>query len=237
MSNLDVAASGPAINTRFYRAVWRWHFYAGLFVIPFLLMLALTGAFMMIYSDVTNELGWAPNVEATGKPQPVSAQAKAAVAAVPDGKLLTYIAPRAENKPAYFEVGTDEATYAVAVDPFSNKVLANSDERSTWRNKAEKIHDSVMLGTFGRYVVEAAASLIFILIATGLYLWWPRDRGFSRLFVPDLSRKGRALWRELHGSIGAWSAIVLGLFVLSGLAWTDVWGGKMVQPWSSHCAG
>jgi len=29
---------------RFYRAVWRWHFYAGLFVLPFIAWLALTGA-------------------------------------------------------------------------------------------------------------------------------------------------------------------------------------------------
>jgi hypothetical protein len=26
-----------------YRTIWRWHFYAGLFVIPFILMLSVTG--------------------------------------------------------------------------------------------------------------------------------------------------------------------------------------------------
>ncbi len=30
-------------SNRFYRTVWRWHFYAGLFVIPFMLILAITG--------------------------------------------------------------------------------------------------------------------------------------------------------------------------------------------------
>ena len=29
---------------KLYRAIWRWHFYAGLFVVPFILLLALTGA-------------------------------------------------------------------------------------------------------------------------------------------------------------------------------------------------
>lgn len=32
-----------ALNNRFYRTVWRWHFYAGLFVIPFMLILGVTG--------------------------------------------------------------------------------------------------------------------------------------------------------------------------------------------------
>lgn len=26
-----------------YRTLWRWHFYAGLFVMPFLIVLAITG--------------------------------------------------------------------------------------------------------------------------------------------------------------------------------------------------
>jgi len=31
-------------QTGFHRTVWRWHFYAGLFVIPFILILSATGA-------------------------------------------------------------------------------------------------------------------------------------------------------------------------------------------------
>lgn len=31
-------------SSRFYRSVWRWHFYAGLFVIPFMMVLAITGS-------------------------------------------------------------------------------------------------------------------------------------------------------------------------------------------------
>lgn len=31
----------------FYRAAWRWHFYAGVFVTPFLLLLTLTGLVML----------------------------------------------------------------------------------------------------------------------------------------------------------------------------------------------
>ena len=38
-----------AANSRLYRAVWRWHFYAGLYVIPFLLMLAVTGFFGLCF--------------------------------------------------------------------------------------------------------------------------------------------------------------------------------------------
>ena len=38
----DIARS-ESTSTDFYRAVWRWHFYAGLLVLPFLIILSVTG--------------------------------------------------------------------------------------------------------------------------------------------------------------------------------------------------
>ena len=37
---------GGGVN-KFYFAAWRWHFYAGLYVIPFFIMLAVTGLMML----------------------------------------------------------------------------------------------------------------------------------------------------------------------------------------------
>ncbi|MGX1801745.1 PepSY domain-containing protein, partial [Brevundimonas naejangsanensis] len=33
----------PDMMSGAYRAVWRWHFYAGVLVMPFLMLLTLTG--------------------------------------------------------------------------------------------------------------------------------------------------------------------------------------------------
>ncbi|CAN0580383.1 unnamed protein product, partial [Ectocarpus sp. 12 AP-2014] len=35
-----------------YRAVWRWHFYAGLLVLPFLITLAVTGGIYLFRDEV-----------------------------------------------------------------------------------------------------------------------------------------------------------------------------------------
>ena len=35
-----------------YRTIWRWHFYAGLFCIPFVLWLALTGSIYLFKPQV-----------------------------------------------------------------------------------------------------------------------------------------------------------------------------------------
>jgi uncharacterized iron-regulated membrane protein len=41
----------------------------------------------------------------------------------------------------------------------------------------------------------------------------------------------------LHGVVGIWLSLFLVLFLISGLAWADIWGGKMVQAWSQFPAG
>src|SRR3546814_4373958 len=38
------AMTSHARRQAIYATIWRWHFYAGLFVIPFVLLLAVTGA-------------------------------------------------------------------------------------------------------------------------------------------------------------------------------------------------
>ena len=35
-----------------YRAVWRWHFYAGLLVLPFMIILAATGALYLFRDEL-----------------------------------------------------------------------------------------------------------------------------------------------------------------------------------------
>lgn len=231
---------------KLYFAAWRWHFYAGRYVVPFLLMLSLTGFVMLIDSAVSNQLGGAPRVEAKGAPLPPSTQAKAALAAVP-GQLVQYTAPEGDTRPADFIIRNpadakpdmmpwDIPAKAVAVDPYSGEVTQINSKTETLYAWANDIHGTLLIGDTGDRLIEAAASLSILLIATGLYMWWPRDRILGRALVRDLSKRGRGLFKELHVAGGVWVSVFLVLFVLSGLAWSGIWGGKFVQPWSSFPA-
>lgn len=43
--------STPQTKARYFLA-WRWHFYAGLFVVPFMIMLSLTGLVMLFDDEI-----------------------------------------------------------------------------------------------------------------------------------------------------------------------------------------
>ncbi len=231
------AGTRPSAAPRFYALAWRWHFYAGLYVVPFLLMLAVTGAIMVFFTGFQTRLGPVVHVTPQAVVQPVSAQAQAVMDLRSQAALLEYVAPRAADEASWFVVARDGLTEAVAVDPHTARVLHLVNKDDTLFAWAQRIHGTLLIGDGGDRLIEIAAGFGVMMIVTGFYLWWPRgDTRWAQVLVPDLRLRGRLWWRSLHGSVGFWISAVLLTFLLTGLSWSGIWGGKIVQPWGSFPA-
>lgn len=210
-----------------YRAVWRWHFYAGLICAPFLLILAVTGA-IYLFNDEINDLAYpslrfvAPSDETV----PLSEVAAAARAAHPGGAVTRIDTPKADGRSVeVFVTPAAGDPRRVFVDPGTGRVLGSYVYTHTLVGFADVTHGSLMLGTLGDGIVELAACWGFILTVTGLYLWWPRPGARTQgAFVPRWSIKGRAFWKEWHAAIGMWTAVLVMFLILTGLPWASVWG-------------
>lgn len=240
MSSNSMPQQDAVASTRLYRAVWRWHFYAGLFVVPILLALALSGLAILWFTGVAPEYGDWLKVTPQGQQLVPSAQADRAIAAHAGGTLGKFIAPWGPDHPSIVQVNLPDGNRMVAVDPYSGAILRDRPQAGTWNDFFTHIHGELFMGTDGGpgdFLIEIAASLGIILIVTGIYLWWPRNgRSFGAALLPQLSLRGRSLWKSLHESIGIWIAVILLFFFVSGMAWTGVWGGKLVQAWSTFPA-
>jgi uncharacterized iron-regulated membrane protein len=231
------SAGTPFKATSFYALAWRWHFYSGLYVVPFLLMLAVTGLVMVYFTGFQNRLGQNIHVNPSAPPVPVSAQVQSVLAAHPGATLKEYVTPKATDLPAWVVIAQGERTQAVAVDPGTGAILNSVDKDHTVFAWAEKIHGTLLLGDTGDRLIEIAAGLAVVMLVTGLYLWWPRQgTRWSAVLKPNFAATGRPLWKSLHASVGFYGSVILALFLLTGHAWTGIWGGKMVQPWSSFPA-
>lgn len=214
-----------------YRAAWRWHFWAGLFVVPFLLVLASTGLIMLYYSSVATPLGERLHVETVAGATRSSPeqQLRAAMDALPGSVVTLYIPAPAADRPVQFESTRDDSTYVIDVDPYTNRVLRVVDKDGTPYALARRIHSTLLMGDFGDLLLEIVAGLSLLLVATGTYMWVQRRRA-----PPQLSR--RLGWRRWHLLTGIYGAVGLCFFLVSGLAWTNVWGGRFVQAWSTFPA-
>ena len=80
----------------YYTAIWRWHFYAGVFVAPFLIVLAVTGLGMVLLANTTGRDNDRVKVVPEAPSVPISTQAKNALATLPnttDGLVAQYNRP------------------------------------------------------------------------------------------------------------------------------------------------
>jgi uncharacterized iron-regulated membrane protein len=235
--NPEIAGTAPMRSPSLpmlYRAVWRWHFYAGLVVVPFLLVFALTGLVMLYGNSVETFLGKKYPVTPGGERLSITAQAQAAQAAIPGGSARLYVQPAEDSRAAVFIVNADGKDHVVSLDPHDGKILGTIVKDDTWFYWADHIHGTLLLGDFGDRLQETAAGLGIVLVLTGLYLWWPRNRRDRiQALVPNLKSRGRALWRQLHMTLGFYFSVLLLFFLISGMAWTGIWGTKIVQAWNT----
>lgn len=210
-----------------YRTVWRWHFYAGLFCIPFVLWLAATGSIYLFKPQIEAWLDRPYDRLSTDGPRAApQAIAAAAIAAVPESVLNAYELPPSDAAAVRVLVGHGGRLVRVYVHPRTLAILKVVDEDERPMRVVFRLHGELMLGDRGSMLVELAASWTILMLLSGLWLWWPRNRpGFGGVLYPRLSRGGdRRFWRDLHAVTGVWVSVFALFLLLSGLPWAKSWG-------------
>lgn len=210
---------------RLYRTLWRWHFYAGLMVMPLILLLSLTGALYLFKPQVERwEERAYQGLPLVGAVSP-NAQAEAAIAAFPGSRFQSYRLPEQRGDAAMIHLALADgaAMRDVFVSP-QGRVLGSMDPERRVIAIDHDIHGQLLLGRAGSWIVELAASWAIVMILTGLYLWWPRGRRLAGVVWPRLGHGKRAMWRDLHAVTGFWVAGFALVLLVTGLPWTDAWG-------------
>lgn len=213
-----------APNGAAYRTIWRRHFYAGLFVLPFILILSITGAIYLFKPQIERweERAWL-NLGTQGAVSP-DAQLAAVLAANPGARFDNYRLPREPGDAAMIQLGiADGGKRQVFVSP-QGKVLGSFDPDTRIADTISRIHGSLLLGAWGDWLVELAASWTIVMILTGLYLWWPRPFRAGGTLWPRLSLSGRPLLKDVHRVTGFWIAGLVLVMLASGLPWAGAWG-------------
>lgn len=214
---------------RLYRAVWRWHFYAGIFCIPLVIWLACTGSIYLFKPQIERWLDRPyDHLSMSGQRETPERIATAAMDAIPDSSLHYYELPPSSDSAVRVIVGVETKEYRVYVHPETLKVLKVIDEDRRPMRIIFRLHGELFAGDWGSRVVELAASWAIVLIVSGLYLWWPRQSDKLAGILWIRLRKGqRIFWRDLHAVTGIWVSAFALFLLLTGLPWAKGWGGYL----------
>jgi uncharacterized iron-regulated membrane protein len=212
-----------------YRTIWRWHFYAGLFVIPFVILLSVTGAIYLFKPQIElwEEGRWSARVVTARIAADADAQVAAALSAVSGSQVRNYRLPRSSEAPAAITVDVANGGQREVFVMPDGTVAAVVDPEARISAFVARLHGSLLAGRAGGILVELAGSWAIVMTLTGLYLWWPKSANgrwrAAGVLWPRLGRGSAALWRDLHAVTGIWVAGLVLVLLLTALPWTDVW--------------
>jgi uncharacterized iron-regulated membrane protein len=211
-----------------YRMVWRWHFYAGLFAIPFIIFLSITGSIYLFRPQVESWLD-SPYDSLPGAQTALPSQVVSVVLTQNPGWMLrAYQLPKTQQSAAQVLIGRKGIERRIYVDRSNLRILKSIGEEDRPMRIIFRLHGELLSGNRGSNLVELAASWSIVMLVTGLYLWWPRNAtGLAGVLYPRLGRGRRTTLRDLHAVTGMWVSIFALGFLLSGLPWANNWGNYL----------
>lgn len=234
--DLPAPAAGPRTTFagRLYAVVWRWHFYAGLITAPVLMLVTLTGALYTFRTELTawrdrallvvgprsERLSYDALLE-TAASAPGMKRPEALVVSADPGRSVQFISGGGKRGRGGGHGHSDRRMY---VDPYTGKVLGSRVDSADVFGTVLELHRSLMLGKTGRVLNELATSWGLVLLATGVYLWWPRGKSNVGVWLARLRGKPYAVLRDWHAVGGLYLVPLIALVTATGLFFTVVWG-------------
>ncbi len=222
-----MAAGNETPAGEIYRAFWRWHFYAGLLVLPVLMLLALTGGLYLFKDELTAivQRPLAVVADGPGTTRPSAWIAQAEVAA--GGKVRQLVIPARGDRAVQLALDTDDGARTAYVDPHTGRVLGVGAPGGIM-GLVKRLHSLDIAGPVANLLVEIVAGWAIVLVATGVFLWWPRGRGGGVVTVRGAPAK-RVFWRDLHAVTGVFAGLVIVFLAVTGMPWSAFWGKEVRQ--------
>ena len=189
----------PPSSSRQWRALWRLHFYSGMFALPFILLMALTGLVILYTQPLEDAFqGDVRTVDAAqGEYLPYSQQEAAVEAAYPDATVYDMTVPsdREHSTRFWLDDGSTDGIH-VFVDPYTGEVLGDVKPGGGIVGLSNRLHgylnndaitvplpavsalwdDGAVMRDYvvGDLMLEVLGVWTLVLVGSGLYLFWPR---------------------------------------------------------------
>ncbi|WP_191556154.1 PepSY-associated TM helix domain-containing protein [Metabacillus idriensis] len=232
--NAEQAPVKPSKNKTkpsIYQVVWRWHFYAGIIFSPFLIILAFSGGVYLFKPQIENFIYkdiYFVQEEGSSTLSP-TAQVSNVQEKYPDGTVTSikfYDDPMRTSELGLLQ---NEKMISVYVNPYNGDIQGSLKAEEKFTEIFKKIHSELLVGgTVANRLVELAACWAVILLITGLYIWFPRNKAsIWGTILPRFTKKGRTFWRDMHAVPAFWFSAAILVLIATGLPWSGVMGEKI----------
>ena len=218
-----------AILTQFIRRpqrVWvrqvnfQVHLWVGIILSLYLIMIGVTGSILVFRAELEKGRNPWHNFRSAGPFTDIATVAGNVSAAYPEARIVSVLTPT-ENSPTFVAIiqGGDRERHEtrIAVHPVTGAVLGELPRDASWLGVVDRLHVNLLIGIRGRQANGVAAAFLMLLNLTGLVIWWPGLRSWTRALKVDFRRNWRRINFDLHRAAGFWTLAIVSFWAISGI--------------------
>jgi uncharacterized iron-regulated membrane protein len=198
------------------RALFQVHLWAGVLLSLYVMVIALTGSILVFRAELTR-------LQLPSKLRAHDAQRQVPVQQVVDrfqldypGAKLASLQTPSEQLPVFVLTGTDSSQRPLTLlaDPSLGALIRQT---RTWLDWVYDLHVYLLLGqSYGMQVNGIGSALLLLITASGLYLWWPGVKLWTRGLRMSFKHNWRRIAYDAHNAIGFWTVLLVTWWAVSG---------------------
>jgi uncharacterized iron-regulated membrane protein len=197
------------------------HLWAALLASVFLLVLGVTGSFMVYEREIDHALNARlVTVQPTARLLPLGELFALLEKAHPGYKVTDMAFSRQPDiaYQMYLNPGDDNEGFVVTVDQYRGKELGDARTANQFMDSIHEFHTYLSMEKHrdaARWVLGVASVFLLFLSCSGVVLWWRR-----KLFSINWSSSGKRINFDVHNVLGVFCSSFLFCFSLTGIALT-----------------
>jgi uncharacterized iron-regulated membrane protein len=202
----------------FRKALFQIHLWLGLALAIYVVVIGLTGSILVFRGDL-QKLTFPEffTVERHGEPDaPLPTILAELQRRYPDTQVsgLDFPTQRRQTFLTYLTRGGQFLT--VFSNPITAQVIGELPKTS-WITRLQDLHYDLLAGPTGRKISGVAAACLIAMFTTGLVLWWPGMKRWTRgLWIDTRAGWKRINW-DLHSVVGFWTFVLVMMWAVSGV--------------------
>ena len=198
------------------------HLWAGIVLAVYFIVIGITGSILVFRPELEALAGLKPwhNLRVQQPLADIAEVVENVKAAYPRARVLSVLTPT-ESDPTFIATVQGRGEIKVAADPRTGAVLGTIPRDESWISAILRLHVNLFLGPVGRKLNGVAAAFLLMLNITGLVIWWPGVKLWTRALKIDLHRRWRRINWDLHNAVGFWTLAIVTVWAVSGVyfAW------------------
>jgi uncharacterized iron-regulated membrane protein len=197
------------------------HLWIGILLTLYMVVIGVTGSILVFRSEIERLTGLKPwqNIIPPPALAGIATVAANVRTAYPHTRTVSILTPAPGDATFVTTLQTSRGVIKVASNPASGEVLGEFPRRATWLDVLQELHISLLVPSRGKgrmWNGVGAASLL-LLNVTGMVIWWPGIRNWTRALMVDLRRNWRRINFDLHVALGFWTVLITSFWAISGV--------------------